>query len=976
MLRHFPTALALLASAVSGVAVSEKQYTATDARDGCPGYVASNIVQTGTGLSASLKLGGTACNVHGTDVPELKLTVNHDTGLESRLHVKIEDAGQIAYQVPTSVFPTPSANGSVSPAAATLEFSYETSPFSFKVTRRSNGEILFDTSAATMIFEDQYLRLRTALPDDPNLYGLGEHTDSLRLNTTGYTRTLWSRDGYLVPSGQNLYGNHPIYFDHRGEKGTHGVFMLSSAGMDVKINRTEQDGQYLEYNMMSGILDMYFLSGPSPIDVAKQYSEVTRKAAMMPYWGFGYHQCRYGYRDFYSIAEVVYNYSMAGIPLETMWTDIDYMYERYIMTTDPDRFPVARVREYVDYLHDHHQKYIVMVDPAVAFQTERENGLPYETFLKARDQGILLQKNGSIYQGVVWPGITAFPDWFHPDTQKFWDDEFAEFFNADTGVDIDGLWIDMNEAANFNYFGDDPQESAEERVSNFTLDTDIVHYDGHVELDVHNIYGAMMSAASRTALINRRPRRRPMVITRSTFAGSGHTVGKWLGDNMSTWELYRNSIQGMLGFAAIYQVPMVGSDVCGFAGNTTEVLCARWATLGAFNPFFRNHNGDYSSPQEFYVWASVTAAAKNAIDIRYRLLDYIYTALYQQSVDGTPLLNPMFFLYPADRHTVGVDLQFFYGDALLVSPVTEENATHVEIYLPRDTFYDFKTYAKIEGEGAKLNLTDIPLTEIPLHVRGGCVVPMRNASGATTTDVRAQPFNFFVAPDAEGRAVGRLYLDDGESLVQEATSEIALTYGDGELLVGGSFGYRAEGNWLHEVIVLGVEVEPEGAYWSQGVVDGGATTVWVACPLGEGWRWDAERKALIIKVGRMLDEAIRVKFEGGLAQKPTASEVATTDVVRTVLNSPGPNVYFSQVTPFRAQEASTQGGSVRRWLLKEDLTSNEMHDEALEMFIERREAGLKTLTGEELAESDKQMIWAQRGREKGYPSLNQLEDEI
>ncbi|KAJ5041518.1 uncharacterized protein L3040_005103 [Drepanopeziza brunnea f. sp. 'multigermtubi'] len=954
MLRHFPTALALLASAVSGVAVSEKQYTATDARDGCPGYVASNIVQTGTGLSASLKLGGTACNVHGTDVPELKLTVNHDT--ESRLHVKIEDAGQIAYQVPTSVFPTPSANGSVSPAAATLEFSYETSPFSFKVTRRSNGEILFDTSAATMIFEDQYLRLRTALPDDPNLYGLGEHTDSLRLNTTGYTRTLWSRDGYLVPSGQNLYGNHPIYFDHRGEKGTHGVFMLSSAGMDVKINRTEQDGQYLEYNMMSGILDMYFLSGPSPIDVAKQYSEVTRKAAMMPYWGFGYHQCRYGYRDFYSIAEVVYNYSMAGIPLETMWTDIDYMYERYIMTTDPDRFPVARVREYVDYLHDHHQKYIVMVDPAVAFQTERENGLPYETFLKARDQGILLQKNGSIYQGVVWPGITAFPDWFHPDTQKFWDDEFAEFFNADTGVDIDGLWIDMNEAANFNYFGDDPQESAEERgfpptraplrssprplpgfpeafqpnssspyppdglayappwlvpaaapstrrsiasnvvlqkrqaqkvigfpgrnlleppyqidnantveayggVSNFTLDTDIVHYDGHVELDVHNIYGAMMSAASRTALINRRPRRRPMVITRSTFAGSGHTVGKWLGDNMSTWELYRNSIQGMLGFAAIYQVPMVGSDVCGFAGNTTEVLCARWATLGAFNPFFRNHNGDYSSPQEFYVWASVTAAAKNAIDIRYRLLDYIYTALYQQSVDGTPLLNPMFFLYPADRHTVGVDLQFFYGDALLVSPVTEENATHVEIYLPRDTFYDFKTYAKIEGEGAKLNLTDIPLTEIPLHVRGGCVVPMRNASGATTTDVRAQPFNFFVAPDAEGRAVGRLYLDDGESLVQEATSEIALTYGDGELLVGGSFGYRAEGNWLHEVIVLGVEVEPEGAYWSQGVVDGGATTVWVACPLGEGWRWDAERKALIIKVGRMLDEAIRVKFE-------------------------------------------------------------------------------------------------------------------
>ena len=323
---------------------------------------------------------------------------------ESRLHVKIEDAGQVAYQVPTSVFPTPSSNASVSAEDSALEFSHETSPFSFKVTRKSNGEVLFDTSAASFIFEDQYLRLRTSLPEDPNLYGLGEHTDSLRLNTTDYTRTLWSRDSYGVPSGQNLYGNHPIYFDHRGEKGTHGVFMLSSAGMDVKINRTEEDGQYLEYNMMSGIIDLYFLAGSSPNEVAQQYSEVTQKAAMMPYWGFGYHQCRYGYRDFYSIAEVIYNYSSSGIPLETMWTDIDYMYERYIMTTDPDRFPIARVREFVDYLHDHDQKYIVMVDPAMAFQEERENALPYETFLKARDQGVLLQKNGRIYQGVVWPG--------------------------------------------------------------------------------------------------------------------------------------------------------------------------------------------------------------------------------------------------------------------------------------------------------------------------------------------------------------------------------------------------------------------------------------------------------------------------------------------------------------------------------------------------------------------------------------------
>lgn len=243
---------------------------------------------------------------------------------ESRVHVKIYDAAEQVYQVPESVLPRPK-NANIDPSTSDLNVSIEQNPFSFKLTRRSTGEVLFDTSGHALIFESQYLRLRTSLPDSPNLYGLGESTDAFRLQTKDYMRTLWSRDAYLTPQYTNLYGNHPVYFDHR-HQGTHGVFLLNSNGMDIKIDQ-DADGQYLEYNTLGGVLDFYFLAGPTPRDVAVQYSETVGKAAMMPYWGLGFHNCRYGYQDIFEVAEVIANYSAANIPLETQWTDIGMLYD-------------------------------------------------------------------------------------------------------------------------------------------------------------------------------------------------------------------------------------------------------------------------------------------------------------------------------------------------------------------------------------------------------------------------------------------------------------------------------------------------------------------------------------------------------------------------------------------------------------------------------------------------------------------------
>jgi alpha-glucosidase len=809
--------------------------------------------------------------------------------------------------VQEEVLPRPK-NENVAASGAALQFDVVEKPFSFTVKRKQNAEVLFDTSSVPLVFEKQYVRLRTTLPADPSIYGLGEHSDNFRFSKN-YQRVLLNTESPNIPQKANLYGTHPVYFDHRGDQGTHGVFLLNSSPMKIDLGEDE-GSQYLEYNTIGGIVDLYFMAGKKPVEVSQQYADIVGHSQMYPYWSLGFHQCRFGYWDVNMVAEVVANYSAAGIPMEVMWTDIDYMHLREDFTIDTDRFPVSKMRELVTTLHLRDQRYILILDPgihAVGNYAPYQRGIDANVFLKAAD--------GSDILGVQWPGEAVWPDWFAPNTQQWWTNEIETFFSKDNGIDVDGLWVDMNEASNFCYDNTcKPREQAvrnqtpplptnsprpntgrpipgfpasfqpgssakaargieiatpeikkpnvrstsfdstpkgfQDRewfhpkyhidshigdVSTLTIYFNTSNHDGSRQYDTHNFYGHMMSHATHDAMLSRRPGLRPFVLTRSTFAGTGRKATHWFGDNFSSWEHYRTSIRQMLAFVAMHQMPLVGSDVCGFNGDTDQYLCARWALLGAFQPFYRNHAEISTRMQEFYQWPLVAEAAKKAISTRYKLLDYMYTALHRQTVDGTPMINPLFFLYPNDANTFDIQDQWFLGDSLLISPVTQDYSDTVTYYLPNDLFYDYWTGAPVMGEGKNVTQSSVAYTDIPVHIRGGSIIPQRANSANTTKALRQEPILIYIAPGLDGTAKGTLYLDDGESIEQPGASQLEFTFANGKISTTGSFAYAGasgESITVAQVVVLGQE--NNGA---MGTFDSGSKKVTVDGPWKLNGAW-------------------------------------------------------------------------------------------------------------------------------------------
>ncbi|XP_075034030.1 lysosomal alpha-glucosidase [Mixophyes fleayi] len=715
-----------------------------------PNYKMTNRTETENGFTATLTR-----NV-GTFMPDnimtLRLEVSFET--DTRLHFTIKDPAQKRYEVPIN---TPCTKGK----ASNVQYDIQTSadPFSIVVRRKSSGQTLMNTTLAPLLFADQFLQISTSLPSQ-YLYGLGEHLTSINLDTSWSRLTFWNRD--IMPTkNANLYGTHPFYLALEKDGSAHGVFLLNSNAMDVLL----QPAPALTWRTTGGILDFYVFLGPEPKAVIRQYQEVIGLPFMPPYWGLGFHLCRWGYSTSDITREVVRNMSKANIPLDVQWNDIDYMDGYRDFTFDKKRFGDygAMVKEF----HAQGLKYIMIVDPAISISAPPGSYPPYDDGLK---RGVFItNQTGQPLVGEVWPGLTVFPDFTNPDTFSWWHDMVKDFYDK---VPFDGMWIDMNEPSNFvpgsvdncpdNKLENPPYVPAVvgDSLQHATLcSSSKQHISSHYNL--HNLYGLSEAIASHHALVKIR-RKRPFVISRSTFASHGHYAGHWTGDVESTWEQLYYTVPAILLFN-MYGVPLVGADICGFVGSTTEELCVRWSQLGAFYPFSRNHNDRNSRPQEPYVFSKESQTAiKNALLIRYSLLPYLYTLFHKAHSLGETVARALFLEFPTDPNTWTIDRQFLWGEGLLITPVLEQGKTAVNGYFPAGTWYALQTGVRIESKGQWITLP-APMDTINVHVRGGCILPAQ-VPGMTTEQTRKNSLMLLVALTPQGFARGDLFWDDGDSL--------------------------------------------------------------------------------------------------------------------------------------------------------------------------------------------------------------------
>ena len=625
------------------------------------------------------------------------------------------------------------------------------------------------TDALPFFETDQQGTFTYSLSENDIVYGLGEQIRGI--NKRGWQYVSWNYDNpNHHEDTRSLYGAHNFIIIHGAV--TFGAFFDYAGKMEFDIGYTKRS--VMQIHAASNNLTVYIITGESEKDIVKQFRKMVGRSYIPPFWAFGYGQSRWGYKTEEDIRTVAKQYQDAGIPLDSIYLDIDYM-ERYKdFTVDTERFP--NLKGLATDMKEQGIHLVPIIDAGVKIEDGYdvyEEGVQNKYFCKNAE--------GGDFVGAVWPGRVHFPDFLQPKARDWFGKKYAVL----TEQGIDGFWNDMNEPAIFyteDRLADTCAEIEKLTAGNmgiqeyfaFTgmvagLNGNIGDYDKFYHnvdgkmvkhSEVHNLYGMNMTRSAFEALQEIcSGKADTFSFSRSSYIGAHRYGGIWQGDNKSWWSHILQSMQqlpalNMAGFL------FTGSDTGGFGCDTTEDLMIRWLQYSLFTPLFRNHSADGTREQELYQFSNVEATGK-MIQIRYSLIPYLYSEFLKAALNDEMMFKPLAFDFPDDAMAEQVEDQLLLGNELMIAPIYKQNAQGRYVYLPEEMMLvrmhsskDYTTEILPKGH----HYVSVGLDELVFFIRNQKAIPFaESAENTAKTD-----YNTIQLLGYEGSSY-ELYADNGTS---------------------------------------------------------------------------------------------------------------------------------------------------------------------------------------------------------------------
>ncbi len=604
-------------------------------------------------------------------------------------------------------------------------------PFSFRVLDKSGKTIQEDAESGGMHWKGKSFTVTKRMKKNTCFYGMGEKAHGL--NKRGLRYVMWNTDNPDYDSESDpLYQSIP-FFIVLDDDMAYGVFLDNTYKTWFDFGRTIA-GSYA-FGAPDGPVDYYIFYGPTIQDVIEGYTKITGKPHFIPKWALGHQHSRWmEYESDEDILKVARGLREHKIPCDTIVLDILYMDQFKIFTWDPEVFP--NPRKLSNQLSERGFKTMTIIDPGV----KKEEG--YFVFDEGVKKDYFLKKeDGSLFVGLVWPGLTVFPVFSRQEVRNW----FGIYYQKQPKWGVsNSSWIDMNEP------------SVHEGLQNEYSISEAVTKEGEPwEPRLRNVYGLCMAEAAFYGLREAYPGERPFLLTRSGFAGYQRYSATWTGDNKSTWEYLRLSIPMILNLG-LSGVPFSGADIGGFGGDVTAELLARWYQLGSFYPFSRNHSQIETRRQEPWLFGDeVSQIASKYISLRYRFMRYLYSLAWLASETGSPIMKPLVLEFQEDENTHEIDTEFLVGSFLLIAPILHEGKTERNVYLPEGFWYDYWTSERFEGPMSFE--VSAPLDTMPIYCRGGSVLP----AGQVIQNCQESQGDvlLLIYPDGNGSII--FYQDDG-----------------------------------------------------------------------------------------------------------------------------------------------------------------------------------------------------------------------